>query len=179
MGQDWKGMPFPERCPKCNADIRSAGGWRVVADHRPDEATCPSCGSTFDNISWRLLVRGPSIVGPGEPATEPLGPGGNITILGTSAAGRIDFGSPPLHSPAAPGDEFEDLITLDQIAALVSRKKRALENYKSRMPLPRVKGGGGRPSEWAYSDIRPWLEKQFERPLPPRFPFGRFPRRTN
>jgi len=64
----------------------------------------------------------------------------------------------------------EDYVTLDQIAAMVSRSKRTLEKYKSRktnpMPAPDVEGGGGRPAEWNWSKIRLWLIQEFGRQLP-------------
>ena len=73
--------------------------------------------------------------------------------------------------------EVECLVTLQQAAAMVSRSKRTLEDYKRKdqtMPLPRVEGGGGKPAEWAWSEIRSWLEKTFDRSLPKRFPADRF-----
>ncbi len=80
---------------------------------------------------------------------------------------------------ATPGDrdhdlDMECLVTLQQAAAMVSRSKRTLERKKVRMPLPRVEGGGGKPAEWAWSELRPWLEKEFGRPLPEKFPADRF-----
>jgi hypothetical protein len=64
----------------------------------------------------------------------------------------------------------ECLVTLAQAAALVHRTKRALEMYKKRgLPKPRVRGGGGKPSLWAYAEIRIWLTKTFEIALPERF----------
>jgi hypothetical protein len=57
-------------------------------------------------------------------------------------------------------------ITLDQAAALVGRSKRTLERYKRKMPSPAVEGGGGKPAEWIWSELRPWLEKEFNRLLP-------------
>jgi hypothetical protein len=57
-------------------------------------------------------------------------------------------------------------VTLDQAAALVNRSKSTLERRKAKMPAPAVKGGGGRPSEWLWSELRPWLEKAFGRLLP-------------
>jgi hypothetical protein len=66
--------------------------------------------------------------------------------------------------------EQESLITLNQAAGLVHRSKRALEEYKGRgMPKPRVRGGGGKPSLWAYAEMRSWLTKTFDIPLPERF----------
>lgn len=68
----------------------------------------------------------------------------------------------------------ECLVTLYQAAALVNRSKKTLERRKDRMPLPRVEGGGGKPAEWAWKELRPWLEQEFERSLPERFPADRF-----
>jgi hypothetical protein len=67
-------------------------------------------------------------------------------------------------------DQLTDLVTLDQCAALVNRKKRTLENYKKTMPRPKVPGGGGKPHEYAWSEMRPWLEKTFGRSLPQAHP---------
>lgn len=65
-------------------------------------------------------------------------------------------------------------VTLDQMAARVNRSKKTLERYLNRknsdMPKPDVEGGGGKPHEWSWSRIRPWLEVQFSRPLCARFP---------
>jgi hypothetical protein len=67
------------------------------------------------------------------------------------------------------------LVTLRQMAAMVNRDKRTLEKYKEsgQLPEPRVKGGKGRPDEWAWSEIRVWLQQTFERPLPERYPADR------
>lgn len=76
------------------------------------------------------------------------------------------------HGSAGGGPE--SLVTLHQAAAMVNRSKRSLERLLAKMPAPRVQGAGGKPSEWAWSELRPWLEKEFERPLPERFPADRF-----
>jgi hypothetical protein len=55
------------------------------------------------------------------------------------------------------------------MAAMVNRKKRTLENVED-LPRPDVQGGGGRPSEWLWSKVRPWLEAKFKRSLPSRLP---------
>src|SRR5437763_976738 len=65
-------------------------------------------------------------------------------------------------------------VTLDQAAALVNRSKRALQKYiyeplkvkRYAMPDPAIEGGGGRPAEWEWSVLRPWLERVFGRSLP-------------
>jgi hypothetical protein len=75
----------------------------------------------------------------------------------------------PATFPSPPREEPDSFVTLAQGAALVHRSKRALEGYRARMPKPRVRGGGGKPNLWAYSEIRPWLMKTFDVPLPERF----------
>jgi hypothetical protein len=64
-------------------------------------------------------------------------------------------------------------VTLLQAASMVSRCKKTLERRKKDMPHPRVEGGGGKPDEWAWSELRPWLEKEFGRKLPHQFPADR------
>ena len=60
-------------------------------------------------------------------------------------------------------------VTLEQMAILVNRKKKTLANYNSegRMPAPDIAGGQGKPAEWRWDKIRPWLEKTFGRTLSP------------
>lgn len=76
--------------------------------------------------------------------------------------------------PAESTETMEQYVTLDQVAALVNRSKktlaRKLNSRSSDAPVPDCEGGGGRPHEWKWSTIRPWLEKHFNRQLPERFP---------
>jgi hypothetical protein len=75
-------------------------------------------------------------------------------------------------SPAAEGQM--QYVTLDQAAAMVNRSKRTLERRKTRtnnpLPPPDVQGGGGRPDEWFWLRIRPWLEQEYKKKLPEKFP---------
>ena len=75
---------------------------------------------------------------------------------------------PANHDPAP------QYVTLDQIAVLVNRSKKALERAMnaegSDMPKPRVEGGGGKPHEWLWERIRTWLSREYGRELPERFP---------
>lgn len=67
----------------------------------------------------------------------------------------------------------EQLVTLDQMAAICGRNKRSLERHKKgadALPPPRVEGRRGRASLWAWADVRPWLLESFGRPLPEVFP---------
>lgn len=74
----------------------------------------------------------------------------------------------------AGGEDTEDFVTLRQAAAIVNRSKRTLEKHKVTMPVPRISDGGGKPDEWAWSELRPWLEEWSGRKLPERFPAHQF-----
>src|SRR5690349_14649029 len=75
-------------------------------------------------------------------------------------------GTIPLPIPPPP----EQLVTLDQIGAIVHRSKRTMERYRTQMPTPRVRGRRGRPHLWAWAEVRPWLESTFGLRLPEHFP---------
>ncbi len=103
-----------------------------------------------------------------------------IKAAADSMVAWLSMGENPGHeTPAGNRDENEILsvaddpiqyVTLDQAAAMVSRSKRTLERYKNQMPEPSVRGGGkGKPDEWDWAILRPWLEGQFDRKLPERF----------
>lgn len=87
---------------------------------------------------------------------------GFVSTIATPAPAS---GPPAVEQPA-------DLVTLDQAAASVHRKKRTLERYKTKgiMPAPNVQGGKGRPDLYDWETMRPWLEKEFGIMLPARFP---------
>ncbi len=68
--------------------------------------------------------------------------------------------------PEAPA-ELPDLVTLGQAAALVNRQPSGLRHYRNRgMPRPFIKGTKGKPNEYLVSEMRPWLEKTFNRRIP-------------
>lgn len=75
-------------------------------------------------------------------------------------------GAAPLPIPPPP----EQLVTLDQIGAIVHRSKRTMERYRSQMPAPRTRGRRGQPHLWAWAEVRPWLESPFGLRLPEHFP---------
>jgi len=72
-------------------------------------------------------------------------------------------------------DSLDDLVTLDQAAAVVGQSKRTLERYLQREDLPRpdLPGGGGRAHRWRWSTLRPSLEEHFRPGLPTKFPASR------
>jgi len=86
---------------------------------------------------------------------------------------RLDAAPSP--SGADAPHTLPDLVTLDQAAASVSRKKRTLERRKTKgtLPPPYVEGGGGKPALWNWSVLRPWLTEEFGVRLPERFPANR------
>jgi hypothetical protein len=97
------------------------------------------------------------------PATKASEP--TITPEATAAAEPARQ-SDVLVKTSGQADKMIYYVTLDQAAALVNRNKRTLERKKKKMPAPAVKGGGGKPTEWIWSELRPWLEKEFGRRLP-------------
>jgi hypothetical protein len=70
-------------------------------------------------------------------------------------------------APESPPDDV--FVTLDQAAAMVQRSKRTLEK-KRNLPAPDIRGSGGRPHEWKWNRIRPWLESEYKRSLPQTLP---------
>lgn len=64
----------------------------------------------------------------------------------------------------------EQLVSLNQIGALVNRTKDTMRHYVPRMPPARHAGVRNHAALWAWDEVRPWLEGQFGRRLPERFP---------
>ncbi len=89
------------------------------------------------------------------------------SLRGRVGGTTADLSSPtPLLIPPP----SEQLVTLDQIGAMVHRSKRSMERYRKQMPAPRVCGRRGRPHLWAWTEVRPWLEATFGLLLPEYFP---------
>jgi hypothetical protein len=63
--------------------------------------------------------------------------------------------------------EFPELMTLSTAAILVGRTLAGLRHYRRRgMPKPYVRGKKGQPHEYKVSEMKPWLEKTFNRSIP-------------
>lgn len=64
------------------------------------------------------------------------------------------------------------MVTLLQMAAIVSKSKDSLKSLKTAgiLPPPTVKGGKGKADEWEYQIVRPLLEEKFNRRLPKQMP---------
>lgn len=79
----------------------------------------------------------------------------------------------PVQSPlpftcAGPG---EQLVTLDQAAAMVHRSKSCLESYRHKgLPDPHVKGRKGQPGLYLWSSFRLWLTQTFGVIVPEEYP---------
>ncbi len=93
-------------------------------------------------------------------------------------AARLIVVALPAETPATHAPPPEQYVTLDKMAAIVGRSKRTLEKLKTRgrnsLPPPDIEGGGGRADEWLWATVRPWLEGEYGRELPERFPGDRF-----
>lgn len=74
----------------------------------------------------------------------------------------------------SPGVECH--VTLNQMAAIVSKSKRTLERLRQngKLPNPSVKGGQGKADEWQWQRVKEVLEHEYGRQLPDRFPAERF-----
>jgi hypothetical protein len=95
----------------------------------------------------------------------------------TGEIARLEKDEVPITPAAAqPASVTEDdLVTLDQAAAVVQQSKRTLERYvgNNRLPKPDLPGGGGRPHRWYWQNLKPALERHFRPNLPARFPSSR------
>lgn len=92
-------------------------------------------------------------------------------ILDVNESGAVAMGVDQV-DPHVPAACWEDLVTLDQAAAMVHKSKRTLERYKTRgsLPCPAVEGGGGRADLFEWSVLRTWLTGEFGIQLPDRYP---------
>lgn len=105
------------------------------------------------------------------------GDGGPAAVTAFLAAIDCERRSPPPPDVPPVATPYIQYVTLDQIAAMTNRSKKTLERHlhnpdsgRPRMPPPDVEGGGGKPHEWIWANVRPWLEATFSRFLPERFP---------
>jgi hypothetical protein len=66
-----------------------------------------------------------------------------------------------------PPAELPEIVNLDQAAALVNKTTNGLRHYRNKgMPKPHIRGTKGQPNQYLWSEMRPWLEKQFNRRIP-------------
>ena len=70
-------------------------------------------------------------------------------------------------------NEGEQFVTLEQAAHLIGIPKRTIDNRRKRKhadaPQPAVTGKGRRPSQYRWSELKPWLERVFKTELPDVF----------
>jgi hypothetical protein len=152
---------------KCCLDTcESPGKWR---DQHKDEAVyLPPFEAVFSDSPDREWER-PSML-PAFSSEEPTGSPTRTVSLGLGNGQPSSSTVGQLLHPDRP-----DLVTLNQAASIVHKKKRTLEHYKTRgmLPPPTVEGGGGRADLWEWRVIRPWLEATFHMRLPDTFPANR------
>jgi hypothetical protein len=95
-----------------------------------------------------------------------------LDLVGSRQDGPAE--SPSVSAGDAGTKVIDQYVNLNQAAALVNRKKvtllRALNKPGSTMPQPDTHGCGGKPHEWLWPRLRPWLEQEYGKSLPERFP---------
>lgn len=69
----------------------------------------------------------------------------------------------------------DDIVTLDQAAALVKQSKRTLERWlkDGKLPAPDIVGGGGKAHRWIWARIREPLQNQSGLIMPAKSPGNR------
>lgn len=90
-------------------------------------------------------------------------------VKGATAAELLEaLGHPKSDQGPIPSEtEFHELMTLSTAAILVGRTLAGLRHYRRRgMPKPYVRGNRGQPHEYKVSEMKPWLEKTFNRSIP-------------
>lgn len=97
------------------------------------------------------------------PETPIYPPGWMVDV----ATAGDDLLEPSENGTAAAPPEMPDLVTLDQAAGVVNKTAHGLRHYRKRgMPKPHVRGRKGQSHEYLWSEMRPWLERTFNRPIP-------------
>lgn len=81
-----------------------------------------------------------------------------------------------LLSNDAPNTDVESYVTLLQMAAIVNKTKKCIQNlkYRGKLPPACIQSGPGQAHEWKWSVVKPILEDHFCRVLPETFPSDRF-----
>jgi hypothetical protein len=70
-----------------------------------------------------------------------------------------------------PAPQYVDLVMLHSYLHVSKRKMERLKAHpENPMPDPDIEGGGGKKDWWIWSKLRPWLQEEFGRILPERFP---------
>jgi hypothetical protein len=129
---------------------RSVSPWREELAHHAPSAT-----------DVNTEKNGPT---PNELAGETSVNGATISLARSAGVNPESDGE---YIPPTKTTGLADLVTLDQAAALVNRSAAALRHYrKLGMPKPFVHGTKGKPNEYRWDEMRPWLEDTFGRPIP-------------
>jgi hypothetical protein len=89
-------------------------------------------------------------------ATEGAGALLEVSTIGVSERSK------PHSKPVCDDRLYGHLFTLDQLAAMVSRKKKTLERWLKDQKLPDAdqQGGGGKAAFWRYGSVREALARE-------------------
>jgi hypothetical protein len=169
-----------ERCPlvelgKHIPDQPEYSEWALIYDPHP---TTPRWWLTFlpfivtaEHPDGLIEVRNPD--GSIDRYRSPGAVAGNRQFLQVSKeeaealARRCGKDLPPGFFPADEPNELPQYVTRDQAAALVNLTSDGLRHYRKKgMPEPAIRGTKGRRNEYLWSEMRPWLEKTFNRKIP-------------
>jgi hypothetical protein len=159
-------------------EILQYGHWTSFEDDDPPK-------ETLIRVAWRLYV----LWGEGDDVYKPISPrkakawlearqsfarskgrswgptGGSWgpnTIIPQDLLGDL-----PEDEDPPPTAELAEVVNLNQAAALVNRTPDGLRYYRGKgLPKPFIQGTKGQPNQYLWSEMRPWLESQFGRPIP-------------
>lgn len=145
---------------------------------RTDIACCDAArGKSRQRQEWLTEVLGP-YPAPDEPDEEHKESQRILCVKLIGETGLMaDFVEALESRLADSGTEetLDDIVTLNQAAALAGQSKRNLERYMQNdsLPVPDFPGGEGKAHKWLWGNLRPALEKLVNRKLPKKFPSSR------
>jgi hypothetical protein len=171
--------PHPDRCPACGDQHACKGCGAPVPAGLDYDDVCENC------LEWRFkrvlkfALDTPALPGAGImmprgvycPVWERVPPSEVKRLKGLTTP-PASPASQPVSASLGPADQVVDL---DQIATVVHLKKRSMEKYIRRKedPLPDPDFPAevsGKAHHWNWSTVRPWLERNFNLPIPQQFP---------
>ena len=163
--------------------------WLRDGDHRSPQQNRADVKAMWDHARWIYTID--LALGMTNPPSRHVGEVDDATrseikaVMVTWASDQIQRLAPtppPADTTETGTQEIEiavppQYVTLDQMAAMVPRSKRTLEKLIGRdsnpLPDPDIQGGGGKPNEWDWHRIRPWLEQEYGRKFPADYPNSR------
>ncbi len=126
---------------------------------------------------WEEVTTGPDANGQYTTEFCPIAPPNTADVLNAVAdlSALVARLAPTTDAPATTMTAM--YVTLDQMAAVVKKSKRTLQNYikheRNPLPAPDKKRAPGTAHEWLWDRVRPWLQDEFACTLPTVFPADR------